>query len=488
MANKRPVTLMHARPQAAPPPQNLGEAFGVEFQGMLLRLLLEDSSFSRQVAKYLEPKFFQNEAMAWAFGFSQWYQSTYGTFPSLAVVIDQTRTLDPNVQPIFQAVMSGVRERRVTDEPWLRDQTLDFIKRQVFRSAYLDSHALFNAGKVTEAYDLMQARMDELNSVTWEIPDRQWLMDEFPDRHIQRQTLEAQGRYTGTGIPVLDETLGGGAQPGFLGVWLARPKAGKTTFLVNKGAIALRAYHRRVLHVPLEGSGAYIADRYDTIFTDELYANVRRGEIDATRYSMAYQEMQMHRQQCVIRAFTDEWDYNITHVWNEMRELKQSYGWEPDLVIVDYCDLLEGRPRPGGYKSDTDSQKASFKDLKSLANRGFAVWTASQVQRPKDKDFDDVQDILKSKDIADCYAKVRIADMVGSINQTREERKQGVMRLYVELLRDNAADVEMLIPADFQKMKIGGDVVPPATMQTTTVQTTKALGYGAGQWQQKRGV
>jgi len=488
--DRRPVTLYQQRPHPQPEAQDLGSVFGVEFQGMLIRLLLEDSGFSRQVAKYLQPKFFQNEAMAWSFGFSQWYASSYGAFPTLPVVIDQVRSLDPNLQPVYAAVLQGVIERPVTDEPWLRDKTLDFIKRQVFREAYIDSRDLFNAGKVDAAYDFMQERLDSLRSVSWETPDRQWLMDELADRHIKRQSLEMQGRHTGTGIPALDKALGGGAHPGFLGVWLSRPKAGKTTFLVNKGAVALRAYNRKVLHIPLEGSGGYIADRYDTVFTDELYTNVRAGEIDAARYAMAYQEMQMLRSQCVVRAFTDDWDFNITHIWNEMRELKQVHGWSPDVIIVDYCDLLDGRPRPGGYKSDTDSQKSSFQDLKSLANRGFAVWTASQVQRPKDANFDDVQDILKSKDIADCYAKVRIADMVGSINQTREERRQGVMRLYLELLRDNAADVEMLVACDFQRMKIGGAVDLPATMNQTTAHAAPALGYAApgGGWQQKTGV
>jgi hypothetical protein len=64
------------------------------------------------------------------------------------------------------------------------------------------------------------------------------------------------------------------------------------------------------------------------------------------------------------------------------------------------------------------------------------------------------------------------------------------MRLYVELLRDNAADVEMLVPCDFQRMKIGGEMPAPATLQTTTVQTTHPLGYSSGvnSWQQKQGV
>ena len=482
MAERTPVQY---RPPAPAKPNEL--PFGVEFQGYLLKLILENGPFSRQSWKYLEPKYFQNEAHAWAFGFARHYREQYGAFPSMHVILDSTRNLAPSLQPIFQAVLTQVRETPVSDEPWLRDQVMDFIRRQVFRGAFLDAKELFNANRVEDAYDLMQNSMDSLRSVSFETTDRQWYMEELPQRHIDRNTYALNGGGIGTGIPQLDLTLGGGVDPGFLGVWLARPKAGKTTFLCNLGATALRSYHRRVLHIPLEGSGKYISDRYDTIFTEELYSNVRKGEIDSSRYSLAIREMEMLKQQCVIRAFTDGWEHNITHIWDEIRELKQLYGWEPDLIVVDYCDLLDGRPQPGGYSSETASQKASFQDLKNLATKGYAVWTASQVQRPRDANFDENQDLLKSKDIADCYAKVRIADMVGSLNQTREERSQHYMRLYVELLRDNASDVEILVPADFSRMKIGGSAQAsmPDTMRPGGAATIiqKPLGYT-----QKQGV
>ena len=481
---RRPVTLQTARPVPKPEAGNL--PFGTDFQGMLLKLLLENADFSQSMGSYIQPNYFQNEALSWAWGYALHYREHYTAFPSLALVLDQVRYLDPNLQPIYGAVLDMVRQP-VTDEMWLRDQTLDFIKRQIFRQSFIDGRDLFNAGNVDAAYDLVQRNLDELNRVQFASPDRQWLAEGFAERHIERQRVMVEGTYyTGTGIPDVDRILGGGAYPTFVGVWLARPKAGKTTFLTNIGAVALRAFMRNVLHVPLEGSGKYIADRYDTIFTEELYGNLRSGEIDATKYSLAFREMQTLRQKCVIRAFTDKWEYNIEHIWNEMRELKRLYGWEPDVIILDYVDLLQGRPTPGGYKSTTESAKAASQDVKALANRGYAIWTASQVQRPRDQDFDDKVEVLKSREIADCYARVRIFDLIGSINQSREERKQGYLRGYVELYRDGEADHEFGMSADFQRMKIGGDARAPATLAQQPQGTThiqKPLGY-----EQSRGV
>ena len=461
---------------------DFGQVFGLDFQGALLIELLSGGQFSSSLAEHVDPGYFQNEAHAWAWSWARDYRGRYGASPSLAAVVDAASRIGGGRSEIYVEALLRAQGHE-QDRGWVRDRALDFVRRQLFRRAFIDSRDLFNVGRVDDAYQTMSEAMSRLASVSWAKKDRQWLAEEFADRHVARQDGSRTRVLTGTGVPVLDQTLGGGVGPGFLGVWLARPKAGKTTFLCNLGAVALRVYGRKVLHVTLEGSGAYIADRYDTIFTDELYASLRRGEVDADRYAAAYREMTMLRGNCVIRAFTDEWEYNITHVWDEIRELEQAHGWRPDLIILDYCDLLDGRPRPGGYRSTTEAQKASFQDLKSLANRGYAIWTASQVQRPRDKDFDEQEDLLKSRDIADCYAKVRIADMVGSINQTRAERESGVMRLYVELMRDAASDVTMLVDADFSRMKIGGGrVVGRET-------APKSLGYGRVQssWVQAQG-
>lgn len=460
--------------------------FGPEFQQSLLHMLFDDSGFSRQVAPHVKPHYFDNHVHSWVWQWSQWYAAQYGAMPSYMALHDAIRqNVAAESAPVYGAIVEKIREERLkdSDESYLRDQVVDFVRRQHFKRLWTDARDLHNAG-AEGVYDLVMSGMEELMSIDTQTSDtRQWWAEEFTDRWVARQDRGTEDRI-GTGIPELDRTLGGGIDVGFLGVWLARAKAGKSTFLANLGAVAMRAYSKRVLHIPLEGSGSYIADRYDTIFTDDVYSAVRRGEADPRKFAIAAEEMKRLRSLMVIKAFTDEWAYNITHIWNEMKELKSNYGWEPDLIIVDYCDLLDSRTP---QKSTTEAQKHSFQDLKTLANRGYRVWTASQVQRPRDKDFDEAQDVLKSRDIADCYAKVRIADLVGSINQTRAEREQNVMRLFLELGRDVPTGHTFLVHSDFEKMRIGGpqEVQPLETLvhggTAGTVKAAPPLGYGLQQ-------
>jgi replicative DNA helicase len=263
-----------------------------------------------------------------------------------------------------------------------------------------------------------------------------------------------------------------------MGIWISYPKAGKTTLLMNHGAVAMRLYGKRVFHAVLEGNLRYVEDRYDTLLSGEQYATVRKSDMTPERYASTFAQYRRLKGLCVVQDYTASWDCNVTHIQADLQDLERNHGWKPDLIIVDYLDLLKGR-KPN-YKSETESQKDAAQDLKKLANQGCAVWTASQVQRPRDaEDAQNAQGILYSSQIADCYAKVRIADFVGSINQTAQERAQKVMRLYAELYRDGPANLLMHVNADFATMTFGVGTQPAGGTppHADRAAAAKPLGY-----------
>lgn len=431
--------------------------FDSKFQGALFKILLEDNHFSNTISPHVEKSYFENPVHSWAWEWAQWYRAKYACNPTLHAIINGAKESVPASHiPEYQATLGIIQETQITDQEFVQDKTLDFIQRQVFRRAVVDSTALFNVGQIEESYDRMRTQMDHLAAIetgATQKEDRQWYCEEFAERQNRRMNSVGHDPL-GMGMPALDAFMGGGLIPGQLAVFLAHPKKGKTTVLANAGAHALRTF-RKVLHIPLEGSGAYIADRLDTIMSQQLYSAVRAGHIESDAYQKTMAALTTMKGNYVIRSFTDGWSTNAEHIWSEVRALKRDYDWEPDLIIVDYCDLLEAR-NPAGMTT-TESQKHAFQDLKTLANKGNRVLTASQVQRPRNKEFNDEQEILKSADIADCYAKVRIADFVGSVNQTAAEREQKIMRMHLELARDTESDATFPVYSDFSRMTICGD-------------------------------
>lgn len=428
--------------------------FDVQFQKSLLRLIAEDDSFGAAAIVQLQPSYFETEILGWVFGFMRRFFEAHAAVPSMAAIAQEVYKLDSTIRPIYGGVVHEIQQSSLRDEVWLRDATLDFVKRNVFVRAFHEGRQLYNEGKTVEAYDLMMEQMDELSRVAWEPVDVSWHFDELQKRHTQRILAGPEQGAIPTGFPSLDHILNGGLHPGELGIWLAYPKIGKTTLLVVIGIAACRRQFK-VLHIVLEGSKALIQDRYDSSFTREAYHAVKTGRMDPREYALALKEYEYLKGTCVIRSFVDKWDVSILDIDAELRRLERNHGWRPDLLIIDYADLMTGR-HPELYRSETQSQRAAYRDVKRLTSRQYAIWTASQATRPNTKQMEE-QHILYSNSVADTYEKVRAADFLGSLNQTPDEKNAKTMRLYHEMYRSNAAGQMASIYADSENMQMYED-------------------------------
>lgn len=439
-------------PERTPIPQESQHfPFDVSFEMSLLRLLCEDDGFAHALKRYLQPSYFSNEVLAWGYSCAQRHVEQYGAMPSIEVILQKTRTMDPRVAPVYTATIERVMISPLRDERWIKDAVLDFVKRNIFARTFAETRELYNSGKITQAYDLMMVRMEELHATTWEEADDGWLPEEYGMREMRRGFEDPSENAIPTGFNWLDHILGGGLSLGELGIWIAYAKIGKTTMLIQHGRAAVRNAWIPTAHFVFEGSRKQVEDRYDASFSGELYSKVKHGDTTADLYQKTFREYQLLKGKLVVSGFTERWDYTVQDVHEKLKELRRTRGFVPKLVLVDYGDLLTGRAKK--YRSEYERQKAAFRDLKSLANRGYALWTASQAQRPE-KGMDEKAHFVKSRQIADAYDKVRVADFLGSLNQTLEEKEEHMMRLYAELYRDAAADKWLTVEADMSRMVI----------------------------------
>jgi replicative DNA helicase len=439
-------------------------SYDVSFQRALLRLCMIDAPFNAQAMRYVEPSFFTTPALGWCYRAITRYREAYGGCATDAVMRTEVGKAPEAHRSIYayeveQIIKCGV----VPESDYIRTELTEFIQRNLFSRAHAASADLYNDGKYTEAYDLMMKANDEIRLVTFDPPDRSWFFDEFKERQQARylRSLDpTEGVYT-TGIGIFDSILNGGLHRGELFYILGDAKVGKTTWMINKGAIACRVCRVPVLHINLEGSRQLVEDRYETWFARDLYTRVKSGNINARIHRELQAEYYSLRQLLVIRSYGKDWDTNILSIMAELEELK-SQGFVPEMIIIDYGDLLGARP---GVRADspTQVQLASAKDMKKLANMGYAIWTGSQVQRPKAKK-DNPDAVLRARDIADCYAKVRVADGWGSLNATQEEKDSGYLRLFWEGYRDGMVGKLFRLECQFDRMRYGisaTEVMPP---------------------------
>ena len=97
-------------------------------------------------------------------------------------------------------------------------------------------------------------------------------------------------------------------------------------------------------------------------------------------------------------------------------------GKHPDLIIVDYADLLRGHGQEKRHELE-----GIYEDLRGMAGEyEIPVWTASQANRSALE-----EDVIDASKIAESYGKVMVADFIISLSRKVTDKLAGTGRWHV---------------------------------------------------------
>jgi replicative DNA helicase len=237
---------------------------------------------------------------------------------------------------------------------------------------------------------------------------------EYMDNIDERYEESVRNTIT-TGWEVIDELADGGLGKGELGVMVAPAGIGKSWALVNVAANAVKA-GKTVLHYTLELNEAYVGLRYDSVFTGIAAQNLKYN-IDDVK-----EKLKTIKGNLVVKYYPTK-GASVNTISSHIEKCKMQ-GIKPDLVIVDYADLLRGT----GKTSELRIQLGNiYEDLRGLAGeQELPVWTASQANRSALQ-----EDVIQADKIAESYSKIMTADFVVSLSRKIEDKVDGTGRWHV---------------------------------------------------------
>ena len=205
-------------------------------------------------------------------------------------------------------------------------------------------------------------------------------------------------------------------RPGGSFIFAGPSGVGKTWILTALGASAVKS-GLSVVHYTMELSEHYVGARYDTVFThipsadlrdrkEEVKAKIKglKGKLLIKYYppkGVSVKKLQMHIEKMIAT------------------------GNRPDLIIVDYADLLLS------HSNKTDSTYAEqggvYIDLRGMGGElRIPIWTASQTNRSA---ID--SDVIEADKIADSYAKVMNADFIMSWSRKSKDKLNNTARAHI---------------------------------------------------------
>jgi hypothetical protein len=136
----------------------------------------------------------------------------------------------------------------------------------------------------------------------------------------------------------------------------------------------------------------------------------------------------------------------INKIEEYIQRLRDEHGITLDLLIVDYFDLLR---MMGSYTQKYEALEENMEILRGLAGKyDMAIWTASQVNRPGIG-----KETVGMDDIASGFGKVFPLDLLVTISQTEEEKRQGVFRLHFPKSRLGPSGDLVFMQPDFELMR-----------------------------------
>ena len=116
-------------------------------------------------------------------------------------------------------------------------------------------------------------------------------------------------------------------------------------------------------------------------------------------------------------------------------------GVKPDLIIIDYVDLLSSKKKNRERKEEIDDIYQSTKGLARQLN--IPIWSVSQVNRSGAQDK-----IIEGDKAAGSYDKMMIADFAMSLSRKKEDKVNGTGRFHIMKNRYGTDGLTFMVNAD----------------------------------------
>jgi replicative DNA helicase len=423
--------------------------FDAQFQTKITAMLVRDTVFAQRTDGLIKPEYFENIVEAALVSIAVRYYEKYKRIPADATIYARLIREDLSSKKISgdlaRLIVSHYREllkADVSDRDFVVDQVSIFARHQAVASAIVESVPLLDKHEFDKIDKKLRKAFDTGANNDINAYDYGEMIDARTGMRLDRAAGKLPPAGVTTGYNILDEALyhkGWGRRE--LSVLLGGAKIGKTTALIDFGRNAVSAGFS-VLYVTLEVSDAIIAERLDANISEtkmfELGDNVHAVREKVKKFMEAAK----------ARFEIKEFPTGSMTVADLRRYLdrKKAQGKLFDLVIVDYADLMA----PERYTDSTvENSKSVYVNLRGLAMaENIAILTATQTNREGFK-----ASVAKAEHVAEDFNKIRIADVIISINRTEEERAANQARLFFAASRNQASGFTIRVEQDIERMR-----------------------------------
>ena len=420
--------------------------FDDEFQAKIVAMLVRDSTFARRTEGLIKPSYFDSRAHGFIANIALAYFGKYKRAISEPHVVNMMLTgakragkIRDDVLEECELALPDIFTTDISSRDFVIDQVGEFARHQAIQAAVLSGIELLEKHETGRFEELMLKAM-QVKPHADSTPYDYW--SEIESR-TQFRTDVKTGKIApnglSTGIKGLDAVLyhkGWGKRE--LTVFMAGAKKGKSFTIWDFGKLQT-LQGRNVLGITLEVSKEILSDRLDASVADQLIDELNDHILDVHKSVSAMKGK-------VGKFMLHEYPTG-TFTPNELESLIEMYkaqGIVFDCIVIDYLDIMA----PNRWTNDEiANSKSVWVDTRAIAQReDLPIISATQTNREGHKSV-----TSKADQVAEDFNKVRIADLLISINATEEEIAKGEARMFFAASRNQKGEFSIRIKRDLSR-------------------------------------
>ena len=408
------------------------------------------------VSSYLESttvRFFDDEVIRKVFPHVKEFREKYRETPTSPQMQEIVRMKGTDVSSAQIEALWKI-DMHEYDEDWLRDNTETFIEYKNLDLSIEDvvtymRSTTVNAENIKETVNKVKQMIQDKNSIDFAFNEGSDFFE--PDSHQQPTTSTFS-----SGFKFIDTISGGGFSAKTLSVFVGQAKIGKSLWMANIAAEAVRAGNN-VAIVTLEMSEHKYIRRLGSnllgLNMDEYKAKANdrefiRGKIG----NLSFQNLAALPGKLRVKEFPTS-DASVIDIESWLLRTEAKLGIKFKIVIIDYLNIMKNWRNPNTENTYMKIKQIA-EDTRAMAQRNdWAVISATQT---KQSAFDEENMAMNA--VAESSGLVATVDLMFGIIQTPLMYANSAYKLKVLANRDEGYKNSMkLFNVDYKFMRVTED-------------------------------
>ena len=331
----------------------------------ILKTLLHDEQFTRQVLPFVQPEYFEERSDRVIFEEIASYLKDYDGLPTkevLHIEIEKRTDLSEDEFKLSEQLVDSL-ESIESDNGWMLDTTEKWCKERAIYLALMESIKIADGQDDKKQPDAIPSILSDALAVGF---DQHVGHDYIADSQTRFEYYHRVENKTPFDLEYFNKITSGGLSDKTLNIALAGTGVGKSLFMCHVASSVL-LQGKNVLYITLEMAEEKIAERIDANLLNTNIQDI--AELPKNTFTKKIDKLAAKTSgQLIIKEYPTA-SAHCGHFKALLQELKLKKSFEPDIIFVDYLNICSS----SRYRSAVNVNSYSY--VKAIAEelRGLAV-------------------------------------------------------------------------------------------------------------------